>query len=229
MRIVYLILWSAFLLVHSSVKAQDNAVHFPVFSIRANPFSFVETDAGIQIGVGYHRTKRWAATFDPMYIFYTPVRNLFTNERDRLSGLKIRSDVRYYFNDLYFGNGFRLLRPFLGPEIHFKNVTTHKSTNFGVNCVNQQCDYYMTTDYREIKSEMGVAVKAGFNRPLSTRLALEVYGGLGVRFIHIKEKDIPLGGSFLVLPVHDGVIGARDGEPTPYAPIGLKLVYSIYK
>ena len=228
-RTVYPVLCCAFLIIHFSGKTQENVRQFPVFSIRANPFSFLESDAGIQIGVGYRWSKRWAATLDPSYIFYTPVRNMLTNERDQLRGLKIRSDIRYHFNNFYFGSGFQLLNPFLGPELHYKFVSTTKSADFGINCVGQQCDYYMIENYHEVKNEIGVALKAGFNRPISTRLSLEVYGGVGVRFIHIKEKDIPIGGSFVVLPVHDGVIGASDGEPTPYAPIGLKLVYSFYR
>jgi hypothetical protein len=227
-RTLYSIICCAFFIIHSVVLAQENRIRFPVFSIRANPFSFVESDAGIQIGVGYRWKRHWGTTLDPTYIFYTPVRNLITNERDQRRGLKIRSDIRYYFNDFYFGRGFRLLNPFLGPELHYKYVSSKKLTDFGINCVGQQCDYYMTTNYREIKNEIGMAVKAGFNRPLSTRLGLEVYGGVGVRILHVDEIDIPLGGSFVILPVHDEMFGTQDGTATVYAPIGLKLVYSFY-
>jgi hypothetical protein len=228
-RALFAIFFCAFFLIISSVMAQEDGIHFPVFSIRANPFSFVESDAGIQVGMGYRWKKRWGVTLDPTYIFYTPVRNFNTNERDQRRGLKIRSDIRYYFNDFYFGRGFRLLSPFLGPELHYKYVSSKKLTDFGINCVGQQCDYYMTTNYREIKNEMGVALKTGFNRHLSTRLDLEVYGGIGVRVIHVYELDIPLGGSFIVLPVHDEMFGTQDGTATIYAPIGFKLVYSFYR
>jgi hypothetical protein len=223
-RTVYSILISAFLMIHSLGKAQEKAIVFPVVSIRANPFSFIETDAGIQVGIGYRWKKRWGATMDPTYIFYTPVRNFETNDRDARSGIKIRSDVRYYF-----GRGFRSRSSFIGPELHYKYVSSKKWTDFGINCVGQQCDYYMTTTYREIRNEIGVALKAGFTRPIGTRLALEGYGGLGIKFVHIEEKDVPLGASFVIIPIHDDVFGIPDGKPRPYTPIGVKLVYSFYK
>lgn len=220
----------AFLIIHFSAKSQESIIDYPVVSIRVNPFSFLESDAGVQVGIGYRWKKRWGATFDPMYIFYTPVRNWQINgpppEKDLLRGIKIRSDIRYYFNDLYFGSGFRLLNPFIGPELHFKNVVSKKWDDFGINCIGQQCDYYMTTRYREIKKEIGIALKAGFTRPLSTRLSLEAYGGVGIRSIKVEERDIPLGGSFIILPVHDEIFGTPDGKPTTYIPMGFKLVYS---
>ena len=228
-RTVFSVLWCAFLIFPFGGKAQESEIHFPVFSIRANPFSFLETDAGIQVGIGYRWTNRWGITFDPTYIFYTPVTNFDTHDRDQPRGLKIRSDLRYYFNNFYFGRGFRLLNPFIGPELHYKYVSSKKNTDFGVNCVGQQCDYYMNATYREIKNEIGAALKGGFARPLTTHLALEVYGGIGIRFMHVREIDIPIGGSFVILPIHDDVFGIPDGKPTPYVPMGLKLVYSFIK
>ena len=156
-----------FLFFCKNGDAQKNVAKFDRFvSLRTNLLSIAEMDAGIMLGVGYQWNKRFSASLDPSIIFFNPYKNL-NEDYYHPSGIKIRLDVRYHFNDL-----------FIAPELHFKKVTTRKLTTFGINCIGRNCDFYKIDVYREVKTEAGASVKFGINLPLDNknRWSFEFYG-----------------------------------------------------
>jgi hypothetical protein len=192
--------------------------------IRTNPLSFLEIDAGAMVGVRYQWNKKFSATLDPTFIFFSPYYGADSYNSQPL-GIKIRADVRYHFNKPGSNGG----RPFIAPEFHYKYRSVDRTTTFGINCINQNCAYYMEDTYREIKTEVGGSLKMGVDVPIDKqeRLSLELYGGLGLKIFKYNEESIPPGGSFISEPSHQDFFGTSEGMATPLVFGFLKMSYRL--
>lgn len=199
--------------------AQKNDKGFQRFiSLRTNIFSFAELEAGIMIGARYQWSKRFSTTLDPTLIFFNPYNEL-NNDNFHPFGIKIRSDLRYHFDQF-----------FIAPELHFKKVTTRKWATFGINCVTQTCDFFRRDIYRELKTEIGASLKLGYDLPLDNkdRLSLEIYGGLGFKVNYYKTRSIPPGSSFFPdEPFRSNFLGITEGNAVPIIPALFKLSYRL--
>ena len=200
----------------SSQIEKDNFYSGPAITLRTNPFTLVEHDAGIMLGVNYRWTRRWSVTADPTFVFYTIQPNN-NGMPDRPLGIRLKTDIRYHVDNVFFS-----------PELVFGYVNTKKTAEFGMNCVGQNCAYYMIDEYNEIKKEIGAAIKMGLIGPIKKRndnWKLEFYLGIGVSYFDIKEEGIPTGGSFIELPIYRDNIGSpiRDEETEIMVPFGLKI------
>ena len=199
---------------------KDNFYSGKAITLRTNPFSFLQSDAGIMIGVNYRRHQKWSATLDPKFIFYavqSPTNN--TGSRKPL-GVRVKTDIRYHIQNV-----------FIAPELVFGYTSTKITTEFGVNCIGGNCDYYTLQEYTEIKKEAGGAIKFGFTGPIrknNKNWKLELYTGIGISFFDFQEKGIPPGGSFIRPPTHEDGLGTMDeGEPNIMIPFGLIITYRI--
>ena len=192
--------------------------------LRTNPFSFLEIDAGAMLGVRYKWNKKFSAVLDPTFIFFNPYRGNFTGSSHPV-GIKIRADIRYHINKPVFKRS----RLFIAPEFHYKYRVKERLATFGINCINGNCAYYMEDIYKEIKTEIGGAAKAGFDIPIDARdrFAFELYGGLGLKVFQYKESSIPIGGSFFSEPSHQDFLGTSEGTATPIFFGSLKLSYRL--
>ena len=193
-------------------------------SLRTNPFTLVEYNAGIMLGVNYRWTKRWSATLDPTFVFYTVQVSNNGMPADRPLGIRLKTDIRYHIQ--YFWGGFENI--FISPELVFAYINTKKTAEFGINCNGPNCTYYMIDEYNEIKKEIGAAIKMGLIGPIKKRnenWKLELYLGIGVSYFDIKEEGIPTGASFIDLPTYRDNIGntIRDEEAKIMVPFGLKI------
>lgn len=211
--------------------AQEKKSSFPVITLRTNPLSFIEADAGVMLGIGCQFHPRWSVSIDPGWIFYSPyeLSNTNTNpgENNPTNGYKIRTDIKYYFRDFIFGKRGE----FIALEFHYKNVTASNWASFGMNCVNGQCDFYQRAKYNDAKIEKGIAAKIGLIRRLwNTRWAIEVYTGIGIKSKRYRQSGLPAGGSFTEQPSHDIILfNSSGGEDTyPMFPAGAKFVYRIF-
>ena len=205
----------------------DNFYSGKAVTLRTNPFSVLEYDAGIMLGINYRWDKRWSATVDPTFVFYTiqaPVNSL---PGDRPLGARVKVDLRYHIRNFIFG----FENVFISPEAVFSHIRTRKTATFGMNCTGQICAYYMIDDYKEIKKETGGAIKIGLIGPIKKRnenWKLELYCGIGLSFFDIREKGIPTGGLFINLPTYQDNLGTvREDEPNIMIPLGLKISYRI--
>jgi hypothetical protein len=198
-----------------------------VLTIRTNPLSFLEKDAGAMLGIGYQFHPRWSISIDPMWIFYSPYKsaNGSKDEKEPVSGYKVRADLKYYFRDYVYGKR----GGFIGLEFHYKDVTARKWDSFGMNCVNGQCDFYQRVPYDEVRTEVGFDVKAGLLRRLwSSRWTIELYSGVGLKYKRTREKNLPAAGAF-PQETNDGILTVfRDDGVYPILPTGAKLVYRIF-
>jgi hypothetical protein len=222
----YIILILFFVISVSSIcSAQISNKNFsPSLTLRTNLFSVLEIDGGIMLGACYQWSKRFAVVLDPTFIFFDLYQNNNSNTKEQPFGIKIRADVRYYFDKYVPGrNHF-----FIAPELHLKCITTRKWTNFGINCIGQQCNYYMNAEYHEIKNEAGAVLKVGAEVPLDKKnsWSFEVYFGLGFKYNHFKEKDIPVGGMFISPPDHNNLFEFGE-DAIPILPASIKISYRI--
>ena len=212
-----------FLLIFYNCFSQfekDNFYSGKTITLRTNPFSFFQSDAGIMIGVNYRWRQRWSATIDPKFIFYSvqsPATN--TGSRNPL-GIRLKTDIRYHIRNV-----------FLAPEVVLGYTSTKTTAEFGVNCVGGNCAYYTLQEYTEIKKEAGGAIKLGFTGPIrknNENWKLELYTGIGVSFFDFQENGIPAGGSFVRPPTHENGLGTMDeDEPNVMIPFGLIITYRI--
>ncbi len=209
------------------LNAQTNRKEksLPAITLRTNPFSFLETDGNAMLGLGIQWHPQWAFTIDPGYIFFSAYQNADNDMPDKLSGIKIRSDIRFFFERSRKG----MFNTFIAPEFHYKYVTAKKWDQFGINCLGGQCDYYQQAQYKEVKEETGASLKLGTLLPLwGNRFDAELYGGIGFKFKKFRETDIPIGGSFVEEPNRDNVFNNnREGVAYLILPVGIKLVFRL--
>jgi len=196
---------------------KDNFYSGPGITLRTNPFTLVEHDAGIMLGVNYRWTKRWSVTADPTFVFYTIQVSTNGLPTDRPLGIRLKTDIRYHIENV-----------FISPELVFGYINTRKTAEFGMNCVGQNCAYYMIDEYNEIKKEIGAAIKMGLIGPIKKRnenWKLELYLGIGVSYFDIKEEGIPTGGSFISLPTYRDNFGntISEDDANIMVPFGLKI------
>ena len=189
-------------------------------TLRTNPFSFLQRDAGVTIGVNYRWHQKWSATLDPKFIFYsvqTPANN--TGPRKPL-GVRVKTDIRYHIQNV-----------FIAPELVFGYTRTKATAEFGVNCIGGNCTYYTLQEYTEIKKEAGGAIKFGMTGPIrknNENWKLELYIGIGISFFDFQEEGVPPGGSFVRPPVHQDGLGTIDEDgPNIMIPFGLIITYRI--
>ena len=84
---------------------KDNFYSGAAITLRTNPFTLVEHDAGIMLGVNYRWTKRWSATIDPTFVFYTIQASPNGLPADRPLGIRVKTDIRYHMQ--HFWGGFK--------------------------------------------------------------------------------------------------------------------------
>ena len=206
---------------------KDNFYSGPAITLRTNPFSVLEYNAGIMLGINYRWDKRWSATIDPTFVFYTIAASTNGLPADRPLGVRTKIDLRYHIRN--FLGGFENI--FISPELVLAYINTKKTAEFGINCTGPNCAYYMIDEYNEIRKEIGGAIKIGLIGPIKKRnenWKLEFYLGVGVSFFDIEEEGIPTGGSFITLPTYRDNLGTiREDEANIMVPFGLKISFRI--
>lgn len=194
------------------------------WTIRFHPLGLIDADAGINAGAGYRFAPRWTVIGEAGYLFLDPYQRLGYGEN--LRGWKWRQEIRYHTNRFLFG----LRRTFHAVDLLYKQVQYRKETTVGVNCIQGNCAYYMLVNFKEVKKELGIALKGGFEVPLSRNggpVSLELYAGLGVKFHQFKAKGIPPNTTPVFGTDNEQLPWESEGVPSPYLPGGIKIVYKL--
>lgn len=194
------------------------------WTIRFHPLGLLDADAGINFGAGYRFAPRWTTIGEAGYLFIDPYQRLGYGEN--LRGWKWRQEIRYHTHQFLFG----LSRTFHAIDLMYKQVQYQKETTVGVNCIQGNCAYYMLVNYKEIKQEWAMAIKGGFEVPLSRSggpLSLELYAGLGVKFLQFRERGIPANTTRVGGESDERLPWESEGIPAPYLPGGIKIVYKL--
>ena len=199
---------------------KNNFYSGKAITLRTNPFSFLQSDAGIMIGVNYRWHQRWSATLDPKFIFYAVQSPGNSTGPKKPLGARVKTDIRYHIQNV-----------FIAPELVFGYTSTKTTAEFGINCVGGNCAYYTLQEYTEVKKEAGGAIKIGMTRPVRKKnenWKLELYTGIGFSFFDFQEKGIPTGGSFVRPPIYEDALGAlSEDEPNVMIPFGLIITFRI--
>ena len=78
------------LTVSAQKNKQDSEVSYPELNLRTSLTSFLDEDAGIMLGVNYRWSKKFSASFEPTWIFFT----VFTStENENLTIVQALSDL----------------------------------------------------------------------------------------------------------------------------------------
>ena len=225
MRIIFIAL--AVILVASRSYAQVKQPEATHFSLRTSLLAPLEADANVMLGLGIQWQPRWAAILDVGYIFTNSYDNNFGagNERDRISGFKLRSELRYYLKELSYSGKTTF---YMAPVFHYKKVTAKRWEEFGMDCVNGNCNYFQIDTYKRIKQEFGGLFTAGAFSPLfgGNRVALETFIGLGIKVKKYKNTDFPPGSTQFV-PAGGGVLSFDSDGVFPMFPVGVMLSFRL--
>jgi len=208
---------------------------FPALTLRSSPLTFLETDANVTLGLGVQVSPRVAINIDPAYVLYNVLLDTAV-EFGKASGVKLRTELRYYLRD-FIPYQSRRLALFVAAEGHYKKVRSRKEDNFGFNFQNGAYEYFMRSSYTERKEEKGGIIKFGGVKTFgsSMRWLGEFYGGIGVRTQKFRYSDLPLNGLFAEepdplseLPYFNGVAPDPDA-PTIMLSLGIKIAYRLGK
>lgn len=212
-----------------SLSAQKKEGVYPQWSLRTQPSSLIEIDAGIMLGVNYRWSETMSASIEPTWIFYNAVTRDDNGEHLFPSGIKFRADLQFHLP-----GRFLRMKAYIAPELHFKYTRTKRVERFGMSCQNGSCAYFQLAVYKELKRELGGYFKWGLVKSISRndRWMLEFYGGFGLKHMKFRETGIPVGGSFIIVPDRffpESVFMGDDRNSffQPMLPGGFKLLFTL--
>lgn len=198
-------------------------------SVTLQPFSVIDTDAGIMPGVGYAINKHFAVFADVGIIFFTPYTSANADlEINGRKGINFKPALRYYFKEATIqSNGYVEL------EGLFKYVRYNGINDVAIVDENGNFAYNYIGGYKINKNVIGASFKMGhrnfFKR--SANFGYDVFLGFGVRRKSFERTGLPAGAQ----PASDPFF-RQEGFQTnvnwtrgnyPYFPMGIKLFYNL--
>ena len=225
MRIIFTAFALFVVLAHS--YAQIREPEEPQLWLRTSLVSPFEADGNVMLGLGVQWKSRWAGIVDGGYIFSNLFENNSSdqNELDGVTGLKLRTEFRYYLKDVTSGG--RTVW-YIAPVFHYKKVSSERSAEFGINCANGNCAYFQIDTYKRIKQEVGGLLTLGTFSTLfgGDRFAVETFIGLGIKGKKFRNTAFPRGATLFVQPGEGWFSTERDGS-FPMIPVGIKLSFRL--
>lgn len=195
--------------------------------VTANPFSFIEPDAGFTPGFEYFITNKVSVLTDAGIIFYTPSNQntLAYDARNSQFGYKFKPELRYYTRAKGVADGF-----FISVEFLYKHVRYNRYD--GVPVTDNMGNFVYTdySGYKIIKDVLGASGKIGVRNYFGkkNKLGIDFYLGLGYRFKKFQVKDLPPGGN-----IDEGPFTTFQFDPTwtegpaVSLPAGIKLIWRL--
>jgi len=205
------------------LKAQSDKI-----SITLNPFSFIDTDAGIAPGIGYAINKHFAVFADVGFIFFAPYPTGNTQlEINNRRGINFKPAIRYYFKESEIQTNH-----YLELEGLFKFVRYNGINDVSIVDESGVFAYTYVGGYKVNKNISGVSLKIGRRRffKKSTNIGFDVYGGFGVRRKRFSRTGIPAGAITAEDPFFSSGLQTNyswtRGDYV-YFPMGIKLFYNL--
>ena len=209
--------FTAFLLVVFSnfadaQKLPDTLIKGNTF-IRFNALGLADiSEPNISFGVEKRIGKRISLAFDAAYIVYSER----FHSSGRSSGFILRPAMRYYPDNS---------RIFLEAELHYKQHTHHIRDWIGHDIVEGVPSYEVFEAFRLRKKVVGPHLKMGRLIPVTQRLWLEAYIGLGVHF----RKYTVVGNPDLIYRFNQNFNEVTTGETVRLMafPAGWRVLYRL--
>lgn len=118
--------------------------------------------------------------------------------------------VTYPHKAIFRKVGLETCRKLCGRGVSLQKVNFRNETSIGRECKDGSCAYFERVDYPVMKNVLGYHVKIDTQQIIEERIALNFYGGLGIRYININTSAISEGDNirgrelFNINPVYPG-------------------------
>lgn len=226
MKLLFLFAFSYLFLNTKIALAQNKKEDFKnkIF-LKTNPFSFLELEAGLNLGIDILGKSRLNFSGDVNFIFY----NIAIDNDNFLTtapplGFRFKPELRYYILENKKDNR----RIYIAIEGLLTKINSKFFSTVNVNNNLGNFIYTQRISYNEIKTVVGASAKIGYRLALkrySEKYFLDFYLGLGARQKFFKQKNIPAGIN-IDLTNRRGVFN-RDDIVLPSLPLGIKFVVAI--
>jgi hypothetical protein len=144
-------------------------------SVNFSPLTLANTDGQLIAGIEHRSGKGWAYAVDAGYIFST----YYLSNVKKVRGFELRPAIRYYHG--------KYKREYGQVQFFYKEVDYQFRDWLGKDVVNGTPSYERLQAFNFRKKVLSVSFMAGETIPLSNRIFLDVYGGIGARY---KEQAI---------------------------------------
>ena len=194
-------------------KAQKDTLLKGSTFIRFNAVNLADVvEPNISLGVERRFFKQVSLAFDAGYIFYSQQFHSMGSS----SGFILRSAVRYFpdNNSLY-----------LEGEIHYKQHTHHLHDWVGHDVVEGVPAYQEYKEFRLRKQVAGLHLKVGRLIPVSKKIWLDMYAGIGY---HLRKYIIVDHPDFVYsIPLEFNTITTGQKEHLLAIPMGCRIIYRL--
>lgn len=200
------------------------------FTLTFNPFSLVDTDAGINGGIGFDINRYVDFYVEASYLFYSPYQ--FRNSDNNLSGFKIKPAIRYFFE-----NKEESKIPkggFVEGEFMFKRVKYYQYDEVPVADIFGNAAFRYIGGYTITKNVTGFTLKFGYRSYFDKKknFGTDFYIGTGVKSRTLRNQGLPNGAiinDFFYegkgLNIGPGGTRAANNREIINLSLGIKLIY----
>jgi hypothetical protein len=200
----------------------------PMFIVKWAPLSIIDIDPTMQLGLEYLPGGKWSIQQELGYGRFGYSGIFSPNGRDMLDKevWRSRTEARLYLSNYRP----RAARAYLAFEMLYKKVNYNGDERVGRNCENRNCEYEERVEYKLLKDVVGFHFKFGVQVPVSNRVALDLYLGIGGRNATVRTTNKELEAiwkeehqSFIANPSLPGSYGLISGN------LGFKVGYMLYR
>ena len=221
--------WIVFLfLLITNASVAQNKIKYIALSL--NPFTFIDTDAGIAIGAEYGTGKKTSVFTEFGLLLYDAYRN--KENKNALTGFKIKPSFRYYF-DKQKKHGITT-GSYIAGEFLLKSVNYYRYDPLRINDAVGNFAYTYIGGYTIKKNIIGFSAIWGskFFMDKNEKLLLDLYTGVGFRNRTLNTKGIPANASVNANSFFERKQLNTLGETTNQAILGsfylgIRVVYRI--
>jgi len=177
-----------FLLVSFNCLAQKKITNI---TLTFNPLCFLDTDAGINAGAGFHFSKHFSFYTDASFLFYSPYQ--LRDSDNSISGYKVKPAIRYFFRNKVDKN--IPTGGFMEGEFLFKQVNYSQYDEIRVADIFGNTAFRYIGGYTITKKVTGFTLKFGhrFYFDKKKNFGADIFGGTGVKSRTLKNKGLPNG------------------------------------
>jgi len=181
-------------------------------AVKLNVLSLVDYTPSAQFAFQYKVGRSFYIQHEIGYI--THYLSPFWDNSSNLNGYRLKSQAKLKINN--FKNGSFL---YTGLDLMYKSITYRQEDEFTF----FENAYFQKINYGRKKNASTATFLFGYEPNIGNKLVLDVFIGLGIRYVDIKEKDIP----FNAVRLGRGIFGNKT-EGTYFLPnvsLGLRMGY----
>ncbi len=194
--------------------------------IRWAPFQLIGRAPALHLGFEYPVTKAIYFQHEFGLVYPGLINQKWHNHEfprfQDIRGLKSRQEIKIFFAS-YPGSSFYMSFEFLQHFLKYDREET-----FAVNVTGLPgIDFYQQTRYSENRTVLGGHIKIGWEFPIDKRIHLDLFLGLGTRYVNTKN-DLP---EYLrnTLETENAIIFFGNDPYRPSASLGIALIYRLKK